>query len=197
MKNENIQKRVLIIAGPTGVGESTVTKKIIENFPIFKRLVTATTRAPRLNEQEKVDYYFFDKERFLSEIDKGNIIEHTYVKSRDVYYGSYRLDLDEKIEKGFNVVVNPDVVGAKYYKENYNATTIFILPESMESLRKRHLDRDPNVLGEELEKRMKDAQNEVENEADFYDYQIVNEYGKLEETLEKVFEIIKKENYRL
>ncbi len=191
------KRRVLIIAGPTGVGESTVTKKTIEEFPIFKRLVTATTRAPRLNEQKKIDYYFFDKENFQKQIENGNIIEYTYIESRDTYYGSYRPDLNDKIKNGFNVIVNTDLVGAKYYKEKYNATTIFILPESLDSLRRRHLDRDPNVGVEELEKRMGDAQKEIDQEADFYDHQIVNEYGKLEETMNKVFDILRKENYLL
>ena len=68
-------KRVVIIAGPTGVGESTVTQKIIELYPIFKRLVTATSRSPRLAEQNGVDYYFFSEAEVKKENAKGNIPE--------------------------------------------------------------------------------------------------------------------------
>lgn len=188
-------KKVLVIAGPTGVGESTITKEIIKKYPIFKRLVTATTRKPRLNEKDKQDYYFFSKEKFIDEIKKGTIIEYTYIESRDVYYGSYKDDLEDKLDNGFNIIVNPDIVGAKYYKRNYDAVTIFIKPESLDNLRKRHLDRDINISNEELEKRMEYARFELEEEADFYDYQIVNEYGKLEKTMKEVEDVIKKEGY--
>ena len=64
IKKNKKRKTVLVIGGPSGVGESTITKKIIERFPIFKRLVTATTRKPRLGEKNRVDYYFFSKNKF-------------------------------------------------------------------------------------------------------------------------------------
>ena len=83
--------KIFIIAGPTGCGESTITKAIIEKFPNFARLVTATSRLPRLNEKNGVDYFFFSKEDFENEIIKGNIIEHTYIENRDTYYGSLKL----------------------------------------------------------------------------------------------------------
>lgn len=192
---EKKQKRVLVIAGPTGVGESTITKRIMHDFPVFKRLVTATTRAPRLKEKNKIDYYFFSKDEFKDEIKKENILEYTYIESRDVYYGSYKPDLEEKINNGYNVIVNMDIVGAKFYKENYNATTIFIMPGSIEDLKKRHLTRDPNLQKEELEKRLKYAKYEIEKESPFYEYIILNRQNKLEDTISKVKEILRKENY--
>src|SRR3989338_4798089 len=104
-------KKVVVISGPTGSGESTITSAIIKRFPHFKRLVTATTRKPRLKERDRVDYYFFSKDTFLEEVDKGNIIEYTYIKNRDSYYGTYKPDLEDKIKKGFIVIVNVDGVG--------------------------------------------------------------------------------------
>jgi guanylate kinase len=190
-------KKVLVIGGPTGSGESTITNAIIKRFPVFTRLVTATSRKPRNGEKDKIDYYFFSKEEFEKQIGDGNIIEYTFIKNRDAYYGTYKPDLDEKIAKGFNVIVNVDIVGAKYYKKNYNATTIFIKPESIEELRERLANRDKNIDPEELNKRIENAENEIKNEMDFYDYVVVNANGKLEEAVEKTFDILRKENYSL
>ena len=111
-------KQVLIISGPTGSGESTITNAIIKRYPNFARLVTATSRQPRLKEKHGRDYYFFSKDKFLSEVEKGNIIEYTYIKNRDNYYGTYRPDLDEKLVKGLTVIGNVDGVGVIITKEN-------------------------------------------------------------------------------
>ncbi|RLC38618.1 hypothetical protein DRH27_01865 [Candidatus Falkowbacteria bacterium] len=191
------KKRILVIAGPTGVGESSITNKIIKKYPLFTRLVTATTRAPRLKEKNKVDYYFFAKKKFKEEIAKKNILEHTYIKSRDVYYGTYKKDLDKKIKQNLNIIVNPDIVGAKYFKKNYNATTIFIMPESIDDLRKRQLKRNPDITKTELNKRLKYAEYEIENESYFYDYKVMNKEGKLNQAVLEVKKIIKKEKYNL
>jgi len=192
-----MDKKVVIIAGPTGSGESTITKEIIKRFPIFIRLVSATTRKPRLNEKDEKDYYFFTEEKFKKEVTKGNIIEHTFVPGRSVYYGTYKPDLDKKIEQGFNIIVNPDVVGARYFKEHYNAVTFFIKTESIEVLRQRLIKRDPNISKDELSRRLEAAQYELENEESFYDYVILNKDGELNEVVSQVMEIIKKEGYNL
>lgn len=191
-----MQKKVLVIAGPTGVGESTITRKIIEKFPIFKRLVTATTRAPRGQEQDGQDYYFFDKARFQEELTAGNILEHTYIENRDVYYGSFKPDLEQKISQGLNVITNTDLIGARYYKKNYNAITIFILPDSIENLKKRHIARGTESE-EEMKKRLEYAIYEIENESSFYDYRIINKQDCLAETVEEITKIIKNEGYNL
>ncbi|MBT4277382.1 hypothetical protein HOD96_01395 [Candidatus Falkowbacteria bacterium] len=185
-------KKVIVIAGPTGSGESTITNKIIEKYPNYTRLVTATTRQPRLKEKQAVDYYFFSKEIFLQEIKKGNIIEYTYVKNRDVYYGSYKLDLEEKFKKGLTVVVNPDIVGTKYYKKYYNAVTIFIKPQSINDLTGRLKKRDPSISKEELKNRIEDAKREIEEEEQFYDYIVINHENKLDEAILEVENIITK-----
>lgn len=190
-------KRVLVFGGPTGSGESTITNEIIKRYPNFKRLVTATSRAPRNKEQNKIDYYFFSKEDFEKKIESGDILEHTYVENRGVYYGAYKPDLDQKIADGFNVIANVDIVGAKYYKENYNAATIFIKPRSLDELRARLAKRDKNITPEELANRMKNAKAEMENEMDFYDYTVINADGKLEEAIEEIIKIIRKEDYKL
>lgn len=192
--NKN-KKRVLVVSGPTGTGESTLTLEVIKRFPIFQRLVTATTRKPRLKEKNKVEYYFFSKKKFEKELAEGNIIEYTYIKNRDVYYGSYKKDLEMKLKKGLNVIVNPDLVGTKYFKKKYKATTIFLMPDSKNHLVGRLLKRQPDMNEEELKRRLENARNEIKNEKKFYDYVVVNREGKIKEATDKIIKIIKKEGY--
>lgn len=186
----NLKGRVVVIGGPSGSGESTITKALITHLPNASRLVTATTRPARDNEVDTVDYYFFSKQRFLDEIERGNILEHTYIENRDTYYGSYRPDLENRLEAGNTIFVNPDLVGTKYYKEHYGALTIFIQPDSIDSLRKRIRERSPDLSEEELEKRMENAQSEIQNEKPFYDHCIINAQGRLEEAISEAKAII-------
>lgn len=197
-KNQNTKtKRILVIAGPTGVGESTITNEIIKRYPIFKRLITATTRKPRLAEKQGRDYYFFTNKQFGEEIKNGNILEYQNTRNKNVYYGTYKPELNKKLKAGFNIITNPDIVGAKYFKENYNATTIFIVPESIQALRQRHIERNPDIPKEELKRRLDYAKYEMRKESSFYDYIVINKQGKLAEAVKNVVKIIKKEKYRL
>ena len=184
-------EKIFVIAGPPGWGESTITRAMIKRFPGFKRLITATTRQPRNNEKQGVDYYFFNKERFKKEIKAGRIIEHTYVKNRKVYYGSYKPDLDRKLKKGFNIIINPDLVGARFFKKNYHATTIFLKPDSLNSVKQRLIFRDGQIKTAELKRRLKNAKNEIKNESGFYDVVVINRQGRLAVAINEVAKIIK------
>ncbi len=184
---------IIVIAGPTGSGESTVTKEIIARHPNFVRLVTATSRPKRLNEKQGVDYHFFTEKKFKDEIEKGNILEYQNNRSNNVYYGSYKPDLNKKIAAGHVVIVNTDIVGARFYKEHYNAITIFIAPESLDEIRTRLLSREPDMDPEKLEARMAYAKRELEEESPFYDYKVVNRQNKLNDAIVEVENILRKE----
>ncbi len=193
-----MSKQVVVIAGPTGSGESTITNEILRRYPDrVRRLVTATTRLPRGDERDRVDYYFFTKERFAEEKAKENILESTYIENRDTYYGTYKPDFEEKLAHGFLVIINPDIVGAKHYKEHYNATTIFIYPASIYELERRLRVRNPDMGAEEIAFRLHNAAHEIEHEQSFYDYKVLNTDGKLAEAVDTVVEILKKEGYNL
>lgn len=187
---------MLIIAGPTGSGESTITNAIIEKYPNkFARLVTATTRPPRNSEQHEVQYYFLSEQEFKKGIEHGDILEYTYVPNRNVYYGSYKPDLEKKFSEGKIVIGNLDIVGARFFKTYYDALTIFIVPESLESLRERLQKRDTDITEQELEKRIDNARREIEEEKDFYEYTVVNADGKLGEAIQATIDILRKEGY--
>lgn len=190
-------KQVLVVAGPTGSGESTITNAIIARFPRFTRLVTATTRPPRSGEEPNVHYYFFTKDEFKAKEVAGEMLETTYHANRDVYYGTYAPDLKAKLDAGRIVIVNPDVVGARYYKEHYHATTVFIAPTSVDALIARIRLRNPEMSEEELALRRDNAEAEIRDEKPFYDYVVVNEDGKLDDAIEAVVEILRKEGYSL
>ncbi len=190
-------RQVVVIAGPTGSGETTITNLIVSRFSNVRRLVTATTRQPRIGETHGADYYFFSKDAFLREREAGRIIESTYIENRDTYYGTYAPDLEEKVRAGHVVIVNPDIVGARFYKENYDATTIFIVPESIESLMRRIRERSPELSEVELAHRRENAEREMRDERSFYDHAVVNADGKLEEAVSEVVEILRKEGYTL
>ncbi|MEA2006973.1 MAG: hypothetical protein U9O20_02320 [Patescibacteria group bacterium] len=191
------ENKVVIISGPTGVGENAIVEEIKKRYSNFVRLVTATTRKPRLNEKNMVDYYFFSNDEFLEEVEKGNIPEYQNSRDEDVYYGTYLPELESKLNERLNVIVTTDITGTKYFKKNHKATTIFILPDSMKNLRKRHLKRDPDVSVERLEKRLEYAQYEIDNEKSFYDYEVVNAQDQLSKTVDDIIEILKKENYKI
>lgn len=193
-----MQKQVVVISGPTGSGESFLTHQLLTRFPSrMRRLVTATTRLPRVGEKNGVDYYFFSKDDFLAQDAQGLVLEKAYIANRDTWYGTYAPDLQQKISEGFIVIVNSQIVGTRYFKEHYNATTIFIDPESIDELMERIQKRSPELSEQEMQSRKENAQKEVAEEGPFYDFHIRNPYGKIEETVGTVVEILKKEGYTL
>ncbi len=191
------KKQIVVIAGPTASGESTFTHELIDGYDNFVKLVSATTREPRMNEKNEVDYYFLSKEDFFEKVHEGNIIEHTYVENRDAYYGTYKPDLDEKLLKGLNIVANTDPKGAKFYKENYGATTIFLKPKSMAVIEDRLRRRDPSITEEEVQSRLVSAEREIRDADHKFDHVVWNTDGGFVETLFEVIEILKKEGYEI
>ncbi|MDD5397058.1 MAG: guanylate kinase [Candidatus Moranbacteria bacterium] len=191
MKNNN---KILVISGPTGSGESTITNKIIAKNPVFQRLITATSRPMRKGEQNGKDYYFFSKEQFEKLIREGVILEHTYIENRDTYYGTYGPELKKEMINGY-VIVNVDRIGTTYYKNNFDTTAIFIKPESIESLKVRLRNRNPEMTDIELEKRLENAKNEIENEEKYYDVTVVNKDGALAEAVSEIENILKDNDF--
>lgn len=192
------EKRILVLSGPTGSGESTLTQKLIERYPDrVTRLVTSTTRDPREGEKDGVDYLFFKREDFLAKHERGEILEMTHVPQRDVYYGTYRPQLEKQLSEYDVVIANTDLPGTRYFRGSYNASTIFVMPPSMESLVSRITHRNPDVSDEELNKRLTHAKEEIAKEKPEYDHVIVNEEGELEKAVDEIVQIMKVEGYNI
>lgn len=190
-------KQVIVIAGPSGSGKNAIIAQILRQYRNCVRLVTATTRAMRPGEQEGVDYYFMSQEQFDEELSKGAIAEHRFVPALGTYYGTYLPDLDRRMKEGKIVFAQVDIEGARLLKEKYNATTIFIMPESLEQFRGRLRARNPEWTQKEFEARMKITEDEMRVHAPQYDYRVVNADGRLEDTAREVVEIMRKEGYNL
>jgi guanylate kinase len=129
-------------------------------------------------------------------MEKGNILEHYYRDKTDTYYGTYKPDIEDRIARGKVVFCQLQIVGAKYMKEQYNATTFFIMPASIDAFEKRTRERSP-MRDQEWKERLEFTKREIEKEAPWYDYQIKNEDGKLDATVKEVVDILTKEGYHL
>ncbi len=189
-------KQVVVISGPSGSGESTITEELCKRFSNVKRLVTSTTR-PRRSGEAPDHYFFFTKEEFLAKASRGEILEVNHQANRDVYYGMYAPALTKMLEAGLVVVVNSDIVGTRYCKEHFDAVTIFIQTPTVDDLIARIRVRNPDMSEHELNKRRESAENEIDNEKPFYDYSVTNENGKLSEALDEIVSILTNEGYQL
>ena len=190
-------KQVVVLAGPSGSGKNAIISRILAAHPSCARLVTATTRPMRPGEQEGVDYHFFSPDRFDEELSKGTIPEHRFVPALNTYYGIYTPDLERHIKAGHIVFAQVDIEGARLLKDRYQATTIFIMPESLEQFKGRLRARNPEWTQKEFDARMKITEDELRIHAPEYDYRVINADGALSESVEKVVEIMRKEGYNL
>lgn len=193
-----MSKKVAVIAGPSGSGKNAVIKQIMQRFPGVQKLVTATTRSARPDERDGEDYFFFDINRFDQEESLGHIQGKRYVPLfGGIHYGIYTPDLEEKMRTATTVLAPVDLSGAEWLKSAYNATTIFIVPESLSEYRTRIHVRNPDMSPRELEERMHITEREVKMDAPRYDFRVTNTGGMLSETTEQIVEILQKEGYSL
>lgn len=190
-------KQVIVLAGPSGSGKNAVIAEIVKEYPHCTRLVTATTRTPRPGEVDGEDYHFMTQEKFDAEMLAGNIPEHRYVPALNTSYGTYLPDLEKKVKAGKIVFAQVDIEGANLLKERYGATTIFIMPESLEQFRGRLRVRNPEWTQAEFDARMKITEDEIRLHSPKYDYRVVNADGALSETVTNVLEIMRKEGYSI
>ncbi len=177
----------VIISSPSGGGKDTVIKALLKTIPRSAKLVTTTTRSPRPEDTDGITYHFTDKTNFEDKIKKGEMVE--YATYADNYYGVDKTELQNKLENFDVVFSNVDVQGRRNYTESgIDNLSIFLLPDNLEDLKKRILNRG-GVNEEELKLRLETAKNEI-SRADEYDFQVVNKNGQLDETIDNVAKII-------
>jgi guanylate kinase len=186
--------RVFVISGPSGVGKDTVKNRLRECQFRIGYCVTATTRPPREGERDGIDYIFMSEAEFKAKLDRGQFIEHAVVHGKYLY-GIPLEGLRAGMRTGDDVLVTPDVKGAATLRALIpNAISIFLAPASPEELKLRITD-PASGRQEDWETRMKTAAAEMRRMAEF-DYVVVNENGKLDETVEAVKAIITAERLR-
>jgi len=169
----NDELLLLIICSPSGAGKTTLTRELLRTFPDFTFSISHTTRQPRSTEVHGRDYYFADHKTFKTLISQKHFIEWAQV--HDNLYGTAIGELERatrELRKG--LVFDIDYQGARQIKAIYpNAVGVFILPPSMDELRRRLQGRASDDA-ETIARRFAKARTEIEHYG-FFDYLIVND----------------------
>lgn len=182
---------LIVISGPSGAGKGTICKSLLEKNDYWLS-VSATTRAPRNGEIEGINYYFMTKESFLNKVNEGDFLEFAEVYGN--FYGTPKSKVFGALENGNDVILEIDIQGALKVKENYpEGIFIFILPPSMEELKKRIINRGSETP-ESLMTRFKSAYKEI-NYISKYNYAVVND--TVEEAVIKIESILAAEKCRV
>lgn len=166
---------LIIMSGPSGVGKGTIREKII-NDPALNLAfsISMTTRAPRGQEQNGVEYFFVDQATFEEKIKNDELLE--WAKFVDNYYGTPRAYVEKLRNEGKNVFIEIEVNGAKQIMDKFrshDAFSIFILPPSFEELEQRIKGRKTDSE-EKIKLRLARAEMEISRRHE-YDYQVVND----------------------
>jgi len=167
---------LLILAGPSGVGKSTLCDRLVQDVPGFERVITATTRPPRPNEVHARDYHFLTVDEFVRRRDAGEFLETAKVHSGG-YYGTLKSAVLDRLPHT-NLVMNIDVQGVRSIRAaaltepglRGRVVTMFVAPDSVEVLRQRIEGRGA-LPPEELARRLQSAEREIA-ERNSYDYVI-------------------------
>ena len=177
---------MIVLSSPSGAGKTTLVKLLSKNKN-NSISISYTTRKPRVNEKNKIDYLFVSQNHFRSLIKKNSLLE--YAKVFNNYYGTSEKKVISKLKKGNNVLFDIDWQGTEKIKKkklNFNLLTIFILPPSKKILFKRLSNRD---MKDKLivEERMKQFEKDVLHWRK-YDYVVVN--SKLRNCFLKISKVI-------
>jgi len=180
---------MFVLSSPSGVGKTTLTKKLAANNSNFKISISHTTRKPRPNEINEKDYYFVDKGEFDLLVKKNSFFE--YANIFDNFYGTLKKPVLEFISEGKDVLFDIDWQGTQQLKKNKDLSlvTFFILPPNIKVLRERLFNRHK---GQEqlIEQRMKKFNDEISHWKE-YNHVVVND--NLEQCFKKILSIIESE----
>jgi len=165
-----------LVAGPAGVGKTTLLKRLVAEETGIVKAVSATARTPRPGEVDGVSYFFWDEDRIRAAVERGEFLEHANVHGK--LYGTPAKFVEDKLAAGVDVVKDIDVQGVELIRkiERYRypaSVAIFLLPPSREELLRRMTGRGSEER-RDLELRLKNAEAEM-TRVNEYDYQIVND----------------------
>jgi guanylate kinase len=165
-------RNIIIISGPSGCGKSTLIHALLAEHPELAFSVSHTTRPPRRNEADGMDYHFVSASAFQKMIDRGQFAEWADVHGQR--YGTSWKEIRAKSGKGRALVLDIDVQGARHIKRQYpEAMAIFVIPPTLAALKARLLRRERH-WNADTEKRLRAALKELRGYP-LYDYVIVND----------------------
>jgi guanylate kinase len=184
---------IVVISGPSGVGKDTLIERMAALGHDLHFTITATTRLPRPGEKEGVNHYFVTKDEFFNMVAKQELLEWAQVYGN--YYGVPKQQVRAALKKGRHVIIRVDVQGARRIRQLVpEALFIFVVPPSLDILR-GHLIRRGVNSSEDIERRLSAAKLEIA-EADAFDYKVLNEEDRLDDTVAEVATIIDRESRR-
>ena len=161
-----------MFAAPSGAGKTTLVHAVVTKRPELRFSISYTTRKPRKNEADGVDYLFVTEDEFMRLRDQGEMLE--YAKVFDNYYATSRSQVEKHLADNRNVILEIDWQGARQVRKSMpECVTIFILPPSVEELERRLRDRRTDSA-EVIERRLRDALSDMSHWTEF-DHVIIND----------------------
>lgn len=185
-------QRIFVIAGPTNTGKDTVMHKLLQ-IPALNlvKVVTSTSRPPRPNEIDGIDYHFYSKDIFMKKVENGDFFEWAHVHND--YKGIEKSSIYNDVPKDKDIILQVDIQGYKSLKSTldfskYKLVGIFISPPSMDELKRRMAIRGTETDPNDIRVRLENAKFEIAHK-DIFDYQVIND--NLDVCVNQIIEIIK------
>lgn len=167
------RSRLVVISAPSGTGKTTLCARLLKDFPELHLSVSTTTRAPRGQEKNGIEYFFVTREDFQKKIESGRFAEWAEVHSN--FYGTSKDYIEHAFVRGESLLLDIDVQGADLLKRSYPRETlrVFISPPSMEELERRLRARGTETE-ESIQERLRATKTEMEA-VEHFDYVIIND----------------------
>ena len=187
-------QRIFIIAGPTNAGKDTIMKQLLLDKSLnLSKIITSTSRPIRNGETNGIDYYFYTKAKFEDMVAKNDFFEWALVHNE--YKGIQKKSIYENRFNERDLILQVDIQGFLKLKQSLNPQRhklvgIFIMPPSMEELKRRMKIRNTETDPTDIKTRLKNAEIEIKNK-DIFDYVVIND--DLTKCIDEVKNIIKKE----
>ncbi len=170
--SSNTSGRLFVFAAPSGAGKTTLVHAVVTKHPELRFSISYTTREPRINEANAVDYLFVSKDDFMRLRDEGEMLENAQVFEN--HYATSRSQVEKHLADNRNVVLEIDWQGARQVRESMpDCVTIFIMPPSLPELERRLRDRRTDKP-EVIERRLRDARSDMAH-WDEFDHVIIND----------------------
>lgn len=180
--------KLIIFSAPSGTGKSTLVNYLVGLDLNLQFSISATSRDPRGNEKDGIEYYFITSDDFKDKIARNEFLEYEEVY-KDRFYGTLKSNVDSILDSGKNVVFDIDFVGGLNVKKIYGdrALAIFIMPPSVEALRER-LEKRGTDTAEVIESRLAKAEHEMSFAPQF---DIIIENDDFDKAKSETYEVIK------